>query len=197
MRTYLVFILLFITVIRAASQILPTATKVVPENVRGYRLLFKGDFFVTNDTLFKVDMDSAIVYNNYGRKLLRQYEQGVDANFDLMSRFALMRDSLQSLQDSIKTHFENIFAAQNKAFDGLYTKSQQLNMLVKEANDNTEQALSLVRKTKWISVASGGITGGIAGGLLGGSKSNSIGFSTGWSAVGLIAGALLNWYLID
>ncbi len=162
--------------------------------VKGDMILIKGarkptSDFVVGDTLLITSPKAFVTDGKIDRLLLGQMNQ-IDTLKKLENLRLELTNSQKLIRDSLIGHWENVHKIDSISFFTLKDKYKDADALITRSTKNTERA---IRQSYYSSILIGGVGGGVAGAMTDNKGTNSV-IGIG---IGIIAGPLLNWTLIQ
>lgn len=119
---------------------------------------------VKGDTLY-VRCDSAFVYNRQANNILAARDENADSVIASLQRRVNVGDQTIGLKDSIIVAYRGILAVQDTSYMRLRSHFDAADSLVRRATENTDLALTYIRRVRATGYVASGLAGGVSGGL--------------------------------
>lgn len=158
-------------------------------------ILDKGTRFVLDNC------DWGAIFNDAAmRKMLGQEIKQENA-IQILQRRVELGTQISLLQDSVIARYRHIDSVQSASYAMLHKDFERSDALILRATDNTDRALSYIRRVKFSGYVSSSVLGGISGGVLGGQLQSGgnqpVRFSWPGALVGAAGGCLIYWFIMD
>lgn len=157
--------------------------------------LDKGKSFVLDNC------DWAVVFNEKAIRKMVGQELKLSEALQLLQRRLELGNQISSLQDSVMDHMKHMDSIQTQSYALLHKNFETADGLILRSTQNTDKALTYIKKVKLTGYIATGVLGAVSGGILvgqiGSEGKSPIQFSWPGALGGAVVGCFVYWVIMD